>query len=299
MRLRHIEIFNAILSAGTVSGAARLLNLTQPAVSRTLQHAELQLGLTLFHRSKGRLVPTPEALALKPHIESLFLQLDEVQRLAGNLKAGQAGQELRILAVLTLSHLVIPRAILLMRKKHPDAAVRVMAVHSSELISGLALQEADVGLLLSPLSHPALINETIADGELVCIARNALWPAKLRRQRSVSLHDVADLPVIALDVNDPLGRDLTQVCRESEVQLRSNVTVQTYHAALGFAHHGMGVAIVDSFTALSADPDVVTVKPLRPRIPVGLHALRPSGKPTPALAQHFLTCVREVLRESA
>jgi DNA-binding transcriptional LysR family regulator len=295
MRLRHIEIFNAILSAGTVSGAARLLSLTQPAVSRTLQHAEIQLGLTLFHRSKGRLVPTPEALALKPHIESLFLQLDEVQRLAGNLKAGQAGQELRILAVLTLSHVVIPRAILLMRKKHPDVAVRVMAVHSSELISGLALQEADVGLLLSPLSHPALINEPVAHGELVCVARASLWPAKLKRRRSASLQDLAGLPVIALDGNDPLGRDLMQVCRENDVQLRSSVTVQTYHAALGFAHHGAGVAIVDSFTALSADPKTVTVLPLRPHIPVGLHALRPASKPLPPLARHFLSCVREVL----
>ena len=82
MRLRHIEVFNAIMLTGSVSAAARLINITQPAVSRTLQHAEIQLGFALFQRAKGRLTPTTEALTLYPHIERLFAQLDEVQRLA-------------------------------------------------------------------------------------------------------------------------------------------------------------------------------------------------------------------------
>jgi molybdenum-dependent DNA-binding transcriptional regulator ModE len=80
------EVFNAIMLTGSVSAAARLINITQPAVSRTLQHAELQLGFPLFQRAKGRLSPTTEALTLYPHIERLFAQLDEVQRLAANLK---------------------------------------------------------------------------------------------------------------------------------------------------------------------------------------------------------------------
>lgn len=64
MRLRHIEVFNAVMLTGSVSAAARLMNVTQPAVSRILAHAELQLGFALFHRLKGRLVPTTEAQTL-------------------------------------------------------------------------------------------------------------------------------------------------------------------------------------------------------------------------------------------
>jgi len=86
MRLRHIEVFNAVMQTGSVSAAARLINVTQPAVSRTLQHAELQMGFALFQRARGRLTPTNEALALFPHIEKLFEQLDEVQR---TLRAGK------------------------------------------------------------------------------------------------------------------------------------------------------------------------------------------------------------------
>ena len=47
MRLRHIEAFNAVMLTGTVRDAAKLINVTQSAVSRVLQHAELQLGFPL------------------------------------------------------------------------------------------------------------------------------------------------------------------------------------------------------------------------------------------------------------
>src|SRR3569833_2846759 len=101
MRLRHIEVFNAVMLTGSVSGAARLVNVTQPAVSRTLQHAEVQLGFALFHRVKNRLVPTTEALTLYPHVERLFANLDEVQRLADTLKTGRDAKEVRVVSILT------------------------------------------------------------------------------------------------------------------------------------------------------------------------------------------------------
>ena len=82
MRLRHIEVFNAVMLTGSVSAAARLINVTQPAVSRILAHAELQLGFALFHRLKGKLVPTTEAQTLYPHIERLFNQLKNWRRIA-------------------------------------------------------------------------------------------------------------------------------------------------------------------------------------------------------------------------
>ena len=61
MRLRHIEVFNAVMLTGSVSAAARLMNVTQPAVSRILAHAELQLGFALFQRVKGKRPPSPGA----------------------------------------------------------------------------------------------------------------------------------------------------------------------------------------------------------------------------------------------
>ena len=232
MRLRHIEVFNAIMLTGSVSAAARLINITQPAVSRTLQHAELQLGFPLFQRAKGRLTPTTEALTLYPHIERLFAQLDEVQRLAANLRAGSDTGELRILSVLALSYEVLPRALV--------------------------------------------------------------------RNGSVALNDLVDRPVIGLDSRDPLGTSLNQACRQAGVGFQQAVvTVQTYHAALSMAHHGLGVALVDGCTARSADGTKVDVLALEPHIPVPVRALRFAGKPDSVAVRGITRCMREAIEQAA
>src|SRR3954465_4173382 len=101
MRIKHVEVFNAIMLTGSVSGAARLLHVTQPAVTQTLQHAELQLGYVLFTRQRSRLVPTREAQLLYPEVQKLVSQLESVRRLAGGLRAGQR-QALRLLIVPSL-----------------------------------------------------------------------------------------------------------------------------------------------------------------------------------------------------
>jgi DNA-binding transcriptional LysR family regulator len=298
MRLRHIEVFNAVMLTGSVSGAARLINVTQPAVSRILQHAELQLGFALFQRNKGRLTPTPEALTLYPHIERLFAQLDEVQRLAANLKTGESARELRILTVLALSYEILPRAIKLFRVKHADVVITLRALHSPQIVSGLALQEADVGFLFSPVTHPALAQEHLADGRMVCIVPKGMLAQRLVRRGSLALSDLLKLPVIGLDVHDPVGRSLNQACREADVGLEFAITVQTYHSALALAHHGIGVALIDSCTAASADLARVDVLELEPLIPVPVKALLPAGKPGSVTVRAFVRCFQQAIAQA-
>lgn len=299
MRLRHIEVFNAVMLTGSVSGAARLINVTQPAVSRILQHAELQLGFALFQRAKGRLLPTSEALTLYPHIEQLFAQLDNVQRLAANLKAGDSAKELRILTVLALSYEILPHAVKLFRVKHPDVAITIKALHSPQIVAALVLQEADVGFLFSPAVHSALAQEHLADGRMVCIAPKGMLATRFLKRGQITLAELAKLekvPVIGLDAQDPVGRVLNQASREAGVGLKFDITVQTYHSALALAHHGLGVALVDTCTAASADPSRVDVLDLQPLLPVPINALLPASKPGSVVVRAFVKCFEQALK---
>ncbi|HZG47457.1 MAG TPA: LysR family transcriptional regulator, partial [Allosphingosinicella sp.] len=72
MNLRHIEIFHAVYVNGSVSAAARALNVSQPSVSKMLRHAESLLGFQLFQRTNGGLVPTADA-------HTLFADVSEIQ----------------------------------------------------------------------------------------------------------------------------------------------------------------------------------------------------------------------------
>lgn len=299
MRLRHIEVFNAIMLTGSVSSAARLINVTQPAVSRILQHAELQLGFALFQRTKGRLAPTSEALTLYPYIEQLFAQLDEVQRLSASLKSGESARGLRILTVLALSNEILPHAIKLFRVKHTDVPIAVQALHTPQIVSALALQEADVGFLFNPVAHPALAQESLAEGRMVCLAPKGMLPQRLLKKGSLSLGQLKLFPVIGLDVQDPVGRSLYQACREADAVLDFAITVQTYHSALALAHHGLGIAIVDSCTAVSADAMRVDTLVLEPLIAVAVKALLPSGKPGSVTVRAFIRCFQQALQYNA
>lgn len=298
MRLRHIEVFNAVMLTGSVSAAARLISVTQPAVSRTLQHAEIQLGFPLFQRVRGRLVPTAEAQTLYPHIERLFAQLDEVQRLAANLKSGRASQgQLRILTVLALSYEVFPRAMHLFRQKYPEVAVIHEALHSPQIVSSLVLQEADVGYVFSAITHPALTQEQIGERQVMCIAPKGLLGARQVRSGKVTLAQLAALPVIALDNRDPLGVTLAHVLREQAPGLKPVMTVQTYHVALALAHHGVGVAMVEGCTAASADRTKVDVVTLEPEIPVTVKVLRPTARPNSLVTRAFTRCMAQALQQ--
>jgi len=295
MRLRHIEVFNAVMLTGSVSAAARLINVTQPAVSRTLQHAELQLGFALFRRDKGRLTPTAEAQALYPHIERLFAQMDEVQRLAASLRAAGDASELRILCVMALTHEVLPRALVAFRRRHPKVAIHIEALHTPQIVSALLLREAEVGLAFSPVPHPGLAHETLADSAIVCVAPRGLLPRKAVAQGAVDLTALDGVPVVALDARDPVGTSLNQACRDAGVGLQAVITVQTYHAALAMAHHGLGAALVDGCTALSADRARVDVLQLRPQVPVPVRALRPPHATESVAVRSLLQCVQQVL----
>jgi DNA-binding transcriptional LysR family regulator len=299
MRLRHIEVFNAVMLTGSVSAAARLINVTQPAVSRALAHAELQLGFALFRRVKGRLVPTTEAQTLYPHIERLFQQLDDVQRLAKGLKQGHDGQELQVLTVMALSYEVMPKALKAFCAKYPDIRVNLKALHTAQIVSALALGEADLGLAFGPLGHPSITQRSLALGRMVAVVPNAMLSKSMIKGRMLGLRELADLPVIGLDARDPIGMLLSQACREAGVGLQSTVTVQTYHAALALAHHGLGIALIDSCAGLSADPSRATVLALDTEIAVPVLALVHAQRPSSVAAEALGRCVQQALQEVA
>ena len=64
LNFRQIEVFRAIMITKSVNGAAKMLYTSQPGLSRMLHSTEQKLGIMLFERKKGRLIPTPEGLRL-------------------------------------------------------------------------------------------------------------------------------------------------------------------------------------------------------------------------------------------
>lgn len=295
MRLRHIEVFNAVMLTGSVSAAARLINITQPAVSRTLAHAELQLGFALFERSAGRLKATAEAQALFPYIQKLFAQLDEVQKLSRNLKQGKQAGVLKVLTIPAFSYELLPRALINFRQRYPEVRVEHEALHSTHVVAGLALREADIGFLFDAPDHPALQKTRLGAQSMICVAPKGMLPKRLLKQEHVSMDDLQGMPLIELNDKAPVGSLIQQKMIEAKLLESVLLSVQTYHVAIAMAQHGLGIALVDSCTASSADTRKVDVLRLMPRVSIDVHALRANEQTQSVMSRHFVKCMQQSL----
>ncbi len=291
MRLKHIEVFNAIMVGGSASAAARLLHVTQPAVTQALQHAELQLGYALFTRQKNRLVPTREGQALYPEVQQLMSQLEGVRRIAAALGSGE-GSRLRILIVPSLAVKALPDALRIFRRRHGEMPIAIRTLHSNDIARAMALQEGDVGIVYGKPHHPALHDELVATGRLVCVSRQASGPAD--RRKTIALQEVLRSPFIRIDERDPLGAVLADQWARLGIAPRAGMTVQTHHIAMVMAQQGFGPAIIDSFTADADAGEELVVHSLVPEVPVEVRALQPSGVRSPKAVADFIAALRQV-----
>lgn len=294
MRLRHIEVFHAIMQAGTISGAAQLLHISQPAVTKVLQHCELQLGMPLFDRVRGKLYPTPEAQRLFVEIDKLNRDLVSIRRLAANLRAGES-ESLRLMATPALGVTVIPAAMTHWARAFPRSRCHLSTHHTREIVSALLLGEADLALSLHDPRHPGIKTEVLAAGELM-----ALCPLSSPEAQGDGPLPLADIEseLIAMAEDDPLGQMLHHAGEALGQHLDSRITVQTYQLARSLVEAGVGMTVVDPFTAAAADRSRVRVRPLAPTMSVQLHLLTSASAPLAQAARRLVAYLRDAARSN-
>ena len=292
MRLRHIEVFHAVMQAGTISGAAQLLHISQPAVTKVLQHAELQLGMALFDRVRGKLYPTPEANRLYVEIDKLHRDLVAVRRLAANLRAGES-ELVRVVATPTLGTAVIPAAVTRWCKALPQGRCELSTNHTREIVNALLLGEADLALSLRDPHHPGIKAECIASGPLVALCPNGSPEAQRTGPLSVAEFESE---LIGLAADDPLGNVVAGALEAHGLQARTRLTVQTYQLARGLAETGVGLTVVDPFTAASSDPGKLRIRPLSPEVSVQLFLLSAANAPLAQSARRLVKYLGETAK---
>jgi DNA-binding transcriptional LysR family regulator len=133
---RHLEVFFAVMTNGTVTEAARQLGVSQPSVTTTLKQAEAKLGIQLFQREGGRLIPTSEARILYEEAERAHEALTAIRTLARRLQVGSGGH-VRVAAVPTMSLELLPDAIEIFQKRHKGFSYSVSTLNTEEIVDQL------------------------------------------------------------------------------------------------------------------------------------------------------------------
>lgn len=284
MRLRHIEVFHAVYSSGSVTQAAEILNVSQPSVSKVLAHAEQQLGYPLFDRVKGKLLPTPEADLLFAHVSKVNDSLERMRSVAENLRSAEQGR-LRIAATPAFGIDVLPGAIAEFRKQYDEVFFSVETLHHGEICHALLDSRIDIGLAFDPGAVPGIARETLAHGRFCVLTHRGV---DFGDKASLSVADLADHPFIGLDARGPLGRLLSKYMQVSDVTLKTVAYAETYQVAKSLVAHGAGVTIADEITARSSGHDNVRVWPLEPEQTFRISALYGKSAPISLIGKSFL-----------
>lgn len=290
MNLRHLEVFHAVMRTASVTEAARLLNVSQPAVSTMLKHAEALTGIMLFQRIAGRLRPTPEAEALFADVKVIFAGIETFNRSLSNLRGGRSGT-LSITATHTLANSLLPRAIAKFRKTADEVLIQVEAHSTKGVVDRIARRESDIGLVYTPTLTAGTDCERIGSVRIACVVPSAHKLAALGR---VETGDVKGMPLITYGSATPLGSKLWEVLHEPGVERAPAIEVNSSMTACFLANEGAGVALIDPVIPLGgAFPDLV-IRPFSPTIEIALSLLFPSNHPRSRLTLQFAKELRDM-----
>ncbi|MVW72641.1 LysR family transcriptional regulator [Bordetella sp. 15P40C-2] len=294
LNLRQIEVFRAIMMAGSISGAGRLLHVSQPAVSRVLALTESRLGYALFERAKSRLTPTPEAVRLYAEVEQVYGGIQRVNDLAIALGESGAGV-LRVVCSASYGQRLVPRTLQAMRGRTEKSRVDYRSVTFDELAGYFLTGRADVGLSMSPPAHPHLHSVKLGRVPIVCIAP-PYHP--LAQREFVQPKDFRSAQWVGYPAGTPLDMALAPFFgetppRPAAVEVHSPVT------ACAFVLQGLGPALVDRWCITPELADHVVIKPIEPAAHVEVWATHSTLSPLPLLGRRFLEAAQRVIEAGA
>lgn len=312
MRLRHIEIFEAIRRTGSLTEAAAALHISQPAASKLLAHAESQLGFKLFDRVKGRLVATREAEILTPEIARLSQDLSSVRRLASNLRDRPHGH-LRLGCAPALGLGLLPGVVRDSRNAQPGITFDIHTHHSAELVQGLLTRELDLAITFDTNDYPGLTRMGLGHTELVHLSRkpgngpmrlSELSAASGAAASGVAASGVAASGVaasgvaasadtlIVLDAGDASGALLQLALDAQGLAPQVAIQVQTHYVACALVDAGCGDAIVDAITARAMLRPGMNLRRLEPALRVPISIMTRNQDPLSALHRDLIERLR-------
>ncbi|WP_316177946.1 LysR family transcriptional regulator [Bradyrhizobium sp. SZCCHNRI1009] len=272
LNLRQIEVFRAIMMTGSISGAARLLSVSQPAISRLLAYTEDGLKLKLFERISGRVQPTPEAKRLFAEVEHVHRGVARINDLADELRAGGTGT-IRVVASPSAGHGMVPEALSRLRGRFPDLRVEFESLTLLEIVGRVGTARADLGITVLPVDEPTVAVETIAEGAL-----HVIMPADhaLTRLRSIRPKDMLPYPLVGFGPQTPYGHIVTSALAGGP----EPATIVRYTPdACAMVRAGAGLGVVDEFVLRGhAWPDLAA-RPLAPKTPMRAYLLTPRFEP--------------------
>ncbi|WP_147461690.1 LysR family transcriptional regulator, partial [Pseudomonas syringae group genomosp. 3] len=167
MDLRQLEAFAAVMSAGSVTAAGKMLGRSQPSVTRAIQELEQELGFALFERSGPKVTPTHKAFMMYGEVESALLGVRNIRQRAQHI-AQEENHQIKLVAISALAAGLLPIALSRLPEPLRPQQIQLQSMSPENVVQAVLSKTMDLGAVSLPLEHRGLEIHWI--GEASCVA---------------------------------------------------------------------------------------------------------------------------------
>ncbi|MBX3536764.1 MAG: LysR family transcriptional regulator [Chelatococcus sp.] len=289
--LRQLEALMAVIEAGTVSRAAEILRISQPAASKLIQDLEADTGLQLFERESGRLVPTGRGMRLYEEVERVFGGVHQLARAVDAIRREEHGH-LLIGAMPALSGPFITRVIAGFRRRHPEVFISIEARSSQFLTEAVLLRRLDLALAISGLEHSSVqVDRVTSPSAVVALPQGH----NLSKKAELSPVDLKEEPFIAYAPTGTMRRKVDAAFER--FGLKPNIVIEATTApnVAEMVAAGLGVTVADPL-ALEHVAGRIASRPFTPVIDFDYVLIRPVRARNSNLVADFVEEVHAAAR---
>lgn len=279
--LRQLQILREVVRTGSERSAAKMLEITQPAVSQQIKQLEAMLGVQLFLRDKGRLQPTSQTMMLFRDTDATFVQMERISRTVASLK----GIESDTISIAT-PHIfcldLIPRALQRLRPHQPHMIVQIRSGDYHEMVEHILEGRADIALSRLPIDENIFDWVPLVTATNVCVFHAG---HRFSRERIITPEEMKGEPLIDVDPQFNSQQMNENALRYMGVEPYLAIQVDVIGQEASFLAAGLGVTITNSFAASQLKAFNLEIRPYEPSSLYHYILFWQKGRRLPALTE--------------
>lgn len=288
VNLRQIEAFKAVIENGTISRAAIVLNISQPAMSKLIAHLEFDTKLRLFDRVKGRLAPSEHGMRLYEEVGRIFAGVRQVENAVEAIRREEQGR-LAIGVLPALATSFIQRATTDFLKERPSIFCTVQSLASQWVVDWLIARKLDVGLVSARVDNPYVTLEPLMEQPLVCIMPR---DHPLAEKEHLEPPDLDGEPFVAFHSDIYVSHLVSEMFEASRIAPRTVLMANNALTVCEFVAAGLGVSLVHPLMVSGLETRLA-VRPFEPAMPYGFQLCRSADSRNAHIVDAFVDRLRD------
>ncbi|WP_234844389.1 LysR family transcriptional regulator, partial [Sinorhizobium meliloti] len=166
MEIRELEAFLAVMSTGSITAAARLLDRSQSQVTRLIQDLEISVGFALFDRNGPKIAPSEKGIAFHAEAERFLSGIGHLRERARTI-AEKEPQPIEIVAIPAFASGIIPLALAALPEKLLPRKIHLRSLPAEAAVQSVLARTADFCVTSLPADQPGLEVHGVFQGPCV------------------------------------------------------------------------------------------------------------------------------------